>query len=262
MVGITLAPALNKFLAVLSDVTVSDQPGKITIEQQEMCMYSGSALVTGVISENGIVAGDQLSIDFDQCYEGESRIHGGLIVTFTAPIVLKNAFERDAGAHFSVSLEFEALSVYDRNDLLGKMNGIAHLMQSSTNHGDMTIVSGVRLALSTKLDTFVLTDFEMNEFVDRLSGLQTFTIVGTLSASSLDGSLVFDTQDAFIQRHTDNFPSQGVLLVGRDGGPTIVFTVLDNANVQFVVDNDRDGQVDETTVTTWFDVISDFQFFH
>ncbi len=85
-----------------------------------------------------------------------------------------------------------------------------------------------------------------------------FTVSGVIASEDLSGNVTVNTQAAFVRNFTDAYPHRGALLIEGAGGSSVLFTVLDNANVQFEVDANGDGSIDEIITTIWQEALPDF----
>jgi hypothetical protein len=94
-----------------------------------------------------------------------------------------------------------------------------------------------------------LSDFVLTETVDLNTLTQTLSASGILTSTLLEGSVTFETLQDFLVIGDDN-PSAGQLFVS-DSSSSVLVTVLDNINVQFDIDLNLDGMIDETIVVTW-----------
>lgn len=248
LVGLALAPSLNKLQNVLVNSAQTD------IDIQEDCLFSGFVHVSGIISETGIAVGDQLSVDFENCMDGNVQINGSITITFTD--VSDNFMESDESS-FSVSITFAALSVVAEEEF-ASIDGGANLSHTASEGATLLSINGTSLAVTSSVGSVVMTNFEISEYTDLADQALSFTLSGTVASEDLAGSVTVDTQAAFVQRFTDIYPHQGILLIEGASGSSVLFTVLDNANVRFEVDANGDGTVDETITTTWQEALPDF----
>lgn len=248
LVSAALAPSLNKLQNVLVNSGESD------IDIQEDCLYSGFVHVSGIISDAGIAVGDQLSVDFENCMDGSVQIDGSITITFTD--VSDNFMESEVSG-FSVSITFAALSVLAEEEF-ASIDGGASLSHTASEEATLLSINGTSLSVTSSVGSLVMSNFEISEYTDLADQLFSFTLSGTVASDDLAGSVTVDTQAGFVQRFTDTYPHQGILLIEGASGSSVLFIVLDNANVRFEVDVDGDGVADEIITSTWQEALPDF----
>lgn len=248
LVSAALAPSLNKLQNVLINSAQTD------IDIQEDCLFSGFVHVSGIISDAGIAVGDQLSVDFENCMDGSAQIDGSITITFTD---VSDNFMESGESSFSVSITFAALSVVAEEEF-ASIDGGASLTHTASEGATLLSINGTSLAVTSSAGSVIMTNFEISEYTDLADEVFSFTLSGTVASEDLAGSVTVDTQAAFVQRFTDSYPHQGMLLIEGASGSSVLFTVLDNANVRFEVDANGDGTADETITTTWQDALPDF----
>lgn len=248
LVSAALAPSLGKLQKVLVNSAQTD------IDIREDCLFSGFVHVSGIISETGIAVGDQLSVDFGNCMDGDVQIDGSITITFTE---VSDNFMESEESGFSVSIAFAALSVVAEEEF-ASIDGGANLSHTASGEATLLSVNGTSLAVTSSVGSLEMRNFEISEYTDLADQLFSFSLSGTVESEDLAGSVTVDTQAAFVQRFTDTYPYQGILLIEGASGSSVLFTVLDNANVRFEVDANGDGTVDEIITTTWQEALPDF----
>lgn len=248
LVSAALAPSLNKLQKVLVNSAQTD------IDIQEDCLFSGFVHVSGIISDTGIAVGDQLSVDFENCMDGNVQIDGSITITFTD---VSDNFMESEESGFSVSIAFAALSVVAEEEF-ASIDGGANLSHTASEGATLLSINGTSLTVTSSVGSLEMRNFEISEYTDLADQLFSFSLSGTVASEDLAGSVTVDTQAAFVQRFTDTYPHQGILLVEGASASSVLFTVLDNANVRFEVDANGDGTVDETITTTWQEALPDF----
>lgn len=75
-------------------------------------------------------------------------------------------------------------------------------------------------------------------------------IEGEFYDSGVGGVMTLETMVAF-EGHGDSGPDTGVLEIHGAGNSLVRLTAIDETNVRLEVDEDGDGVIDETSVTTW-----------
>lgn len=248
LVSAALAPSLNKLQKVLVNSAQTD------IDIQEDCLFSGFVHVSGIISDNGIAVGDQLSVDFGNCMDGNVQIDGSITITFTD---VSDNFMESEESGFSVSITFAALSVVAEEEF-ASIDGGANLSHTASEGATLLSINGTSLAVTSSVGSVEMKNFDISEYTDLADETLSFTLSGTVASEDLAGSVTVDTQAAFVRNFTDTYPHQGVLLIEGASGSSVLFTVLDNANVRFEVDANGDGTVDESITTTWQEALPDF----
>ena len=246
LVGAALAPSLNKLQNVLANSAQTD------IDIQEDCLFAGFVHVSGIISDDGIAVGDQLSVDFENCMDGNVQIDGSITITFT------DVSDMESGeSSFSISITFAALSVVAEEEF-ATIDGGANLSHTASEGATLLSINGTSLSVTSSAGSVVMSNFEVSEYTDFADQVFSFTLSGSVASEDLAGSVTVDTQAAFVQRFADTYPHQGILLIEGASGSSVLFTVLDNANVRFEVDTDGDGTADEAITTTWQEALPDF----
>ena len=211
----------------------------------------GEATVTWNDADNNLMisTGDTFDVLFVMCFFADTETTLDGTTSLTDMTVTGDPFNQVAPWHLATTIGFDNLSgtdsagtaILDGNldlDLNSNDNVIVDL---SIGIASLTAQqSGVNEALSN----YVLTaTFDLNTLTEVVS------TNGTLTSSSLEGTVTFETLQEFIVIGDDN-PSTGQLLIS-DSSSSVLATVLDNISVQLEIDLDLDGTIDQMMIVPW-----------
>ena len=211
----------------------------------------GEATVTWNDADNNLMisTGDTFDVLFVMCFFADTETTLDGTTSLTDMTVTGDPFNQVAPWHLATTIGFDNLSgtdsagtaILDGNldlDLDSNDNVVVDL---SIGIASLTAQqSGVNEALSN----YVLTaTFDLNTLTEVVS------TNGTLTSSSLEGTVTFETLQEFIVIGDDN-PSTGQLLIS-DSSSSVLATVLDNISVQLEIDLDLDGTIDQMMIVPW-----------
>ena len=211
----------------------------------------GEATVTWNDADNNLMisTGDTFDVLFVMCFFADTETTLDGTTSLTDMTVTGDPFNQVAPWHLATTIGFDNLSgtdsagtaILDGNldlDLDSNDNVVVDL---SIGIASLTAQqSGVNEALSN----YVLTaTFDLNTLTEVVS------TNGTLTSSSLEGTVTFETLQEFIVIGDDN-PSAGQLLIS-DSSSSVLATVLDNISVQLEIDLDLDGTIDQMMIVPW-----------
>ncbi|MEM8769962.1 MAG: hypothetical protein AAGE43_21210, partial [Pseudomonadota bacterium] len=224
------------------------------ISETEPCTDGGTATVsidTGSLSEqefvlalqDGVIpSGVAITTAFDNCLESEAGLLDGSVTLVIEQLDLEGELGVD-----TFSMVFSAI-FEDFTSEEGSIDGDISLSAVSSPGQTNVDVSGDSLAVGIDGEALTLVDYVVDTFEDTTALIENFDF--TLQVSGL-GEITVDTLEAWRTLAFAETPISGVLrIVGLDGG-SILVTALDEVNVQLEVDEDGDGTVDVTIMTTW-----------
>jgi hypothetical protein len=233
-------------------MTTGVSTGAVISETQD-CTDGGMSSVsinTGDLSEEeftlalqdgGIPAGVSISTEFADCREGDSVLNGSVTLEIESM-----SLEGELGMDTFV-LAFRAVfDDFTAGD--GSIDGDISLSITSAPGQTDVVVSGDRLAISVSGELLSLLDFDVSSVEDTSALVETFDF--TLSISSF-GNVTVETVETWRTLAFAEEPISGVLRIIGAGNGSITVTALDEMSVQLEIDEDGDGTVDATIITTW-----------
>ena len=212
---------------------------------------TGETTVTWNDADNNLVisTGDTFDIVFAMCFFADSGTTLDGSTSLTNMIVTGDPFNQIAPWRLTMTLGLDNLSGADSAGTV-ILDGDLDLDASSDDNVvvNLSIATASLTAQQSDISES-LTDYVLTETSDLNALAQVVSTNGTLTSTSLEGSVTFETLQDFVVIGDDN-PSAGQMLI-RDNGSSVLVTVLDNINVQLEIDLDLDGTIDETIVVTW-----------
>jgi hypothetical protein len=200
-------------------------------------------------SDDALSAGDHLSIDFDHC-GGQD----GFELDGSIDVVVRSFTGSFVSGAFSIELEY---SINNMTATAGTQSifldgGYTFAMDTTTAPLLSVSISSGALSLSASNHRVALVDFQIDFTTNTETADYTLSYGGTLDSTALQGSVTFQTLEAF-NGNGDNHPSSGKLKVSGANQSSITLTALNSVDVLLEVDADGDGIVDGdgTIMTTW-----------
>ena len=233
-------------------MTTGVSTGAVITETQD-CSGGGMSAVTidtGDLSEEAfalalqegaVPAGVSITTAFENCQEGDSLLNGSVTLEIES-LALDGELGMDTFA-LAFRAVFDDLTTGD-----GSIDGDISLSITSAPGQTDVVASGDSLAVSVSGELLSLLDFDVSAIEDTSALLETFDF--TLSISSF-GRLTVETLEAWRTLAFAEEPISGVLRIIGAGNGSITVTALDEVSVQLEVDEDGDGTVDATIITTW-----------
>ncbi len=229
-------------------------PTGAVITETEACTGGGEATVTidtGSLSEqefvlalqDGVIpSGVSITTAFDNCLEEEAGLLDGSVTLVIEQLDIDGVLGVD-----TFTMVFSAI-FDDFVSEEGSLDGDISLSAVSGPGQTNVDVSGDSLAVGLAGESLTLLDYVVDTFEDNTALVENFDF--TLRVSGL-GQITVDTLEAWRTLGFSETPISGVLrIVGLDNG-SILVTALDEMSVQLDVDEDGDGTVDATIITTW-----------
>jgi len=212
---------------------------------------SGETTATWNDADNDslISTGDTFDVVFDMCFfaDAGTTLHG--TTSFTNIVVSGDPTFQTAPWGLAMTFGFDSLSGMDGAGT-AIIDGDLDLDLSSNDNVVVNLSVGTdSLTVQQSGISETLSDFVLTETVDLNTLTQALSASGILTSTLLEGSVTFETLQDFFVIGDDN-PSAGQLLIS-DGSSSVLVTVLDNISVQFEIDLNLDGMIDQTMVVTW-----------
>lgn len=227
----------------------------VVVEDTQPCPAGGETTIqidTGSLSEvefsaalaeGSIPSGTSVSLAFADCADPEQpTVDGGVTIVFeqfpTDVELGTDAFE------MQFSADFDNLQTGDQ-----LVDGDLNVVATSTAGRVDIQVTGSNLQAVDSVSSVTLVDYSISVIEDNVATIVTLTF--TLNASALAGEVEVTTQSALVTDFAAGNPRTGVIVVTGAGGSSLTLTVLDPVNVQLDVDEDGDGNPEQTLITTW-----------
>jgi hypothetical protein len=191
--------------------------------------------------------GDVISAVFTQCRQSATDvIDGSVVVTVTA---------QPTQTQFAATGQFQNLSVDDGVSKSTISGSISIAETNSDVRSDDAIQVGsdglhVSVASTTYTDAIAFQSGLQINTTD-VGNLSSVAVAGTMTATSLGGSVTLGTPVPLTQSTGDTYPSSGQVLVTGGSGSKLLITVLNNAQVKLELDSNGDGTIDSTTTVAW-----------
>jgi len=218
---------------------------------------TGEASVTWDDADNNLVisTGDTFDVVFADCFVADIETQFNGPVSLTNLVVTGDPFNQIAPWSLVLTIDFDALFVFDSAHFAG-ITGDLDLDLSSEDNVvvDLSIATAslsatLPIIFSSEAETETLSDYVLDETLDLNALMQVASTSGTFASTLLEGTVTFETLQDFVIMLDDN-PSAGQLFIS-DNSSSVLVTVLDNINVQLDIDVDLDGMIDRTIVVTW-----------
>ena len=221
---------------------------------------TGEVSVTWDDADNNLVisTGDTFDVVFADCFVADIETQFNGPVSLTNLVVTGDPFNQIAPWSLVLTIDFDALFVFDSAHFAG-ITGDLDLDLSSEDNVvvDLSITTASLSAILPRgivqpapdPETETLSDYVLDETLDLNALTQVASTSGTFDSTLLEGAVVFETLQDFVIMLDDN-PSAGQLFIS-DSSSSVLVTVLDNINVQLDIDVDLDGMIDRTIVVTW-----------
>jgi hypothetical protein len=225
-------------------------PAAIVQINSEPCdsgTFSGS--FNDADNDQGLSTGDSLSITSNNCSFDGVVMNGSLTVD---NVVVTGGFINDIAPYsFSFRIRTSNYSVTAEGETV-TMDGDITLQESTDDNVTFrTTFSGDGIEIVTGGDTLILTDFSIDEIENEASGAYTLSINGTISSSSIGGSVIVTTNIAFTGVGASEPTGGEARCVGANGTSVRLIANADGNTVQLQVDTNGDGTADNTIDETW-----------
>ena len=202
-------------------------------------------------ADNNLVlsTGDSFSLGFEMCFlpDADVTLDGTKLIDDI--VITGDPINEIAPWRFAATFNYDELSAADSEDTASITGDIGLDLNSEDGIVVNASVSSTSLVTSINNENETLSGYLLTESTDLNTQTQTISADGTYTSTVLDGSITFETREAFVVIGDDN-PSSGVIYIA-DNQSSVLVTVLDNVQVQLEIDFDLDMSIDRTIVVTW-----------
>jgi len=212
---------------------------------------TGEATVTWDDVDNNLVisTGDTFDVLFSMCFFADTGATLDGATSLTNIIVMGDPVNQIAPWRLATTIGFDNLSGTDADGTVILVGSLDLDLSSDDNVVASLSMGTGSLSAQQSGVTETLTDYMLDATFDLNTLTDVINTNGTLTSTSLEGTVTFETLQEFIVIG-DDYPSAGQML-NSDSSSSVLVTVLDNINVQLEIDLDLDGMIDETSVVTW-----------
>ena len=195
--------------------------------------------------------GDTLSISANNCSFDGVVMNGSFSVD---NVVVTGGFVNDVAPYsFGFRMRVNSFSATLGGETV-LMNGDGTISESTQDGVIFTSTfSGNGLEIVTSVDSLILTDYLIEEITDQSTFpfAYTLSINGTVSSTSAGGSVTITTIVAFTGTGESDPTGGEAVCVGEGNTSVTLIANSDGSSVQLLVDNDGDGNNDDTLADTW-----------
>jgi len=243
---------------------VAGSPGLLNYGSLTGASFSGTTQCTdiggtsGTVTESGTVSvpnelnvGDTVTLVFNNCDLPDATINGTMSMMITqvsGDILFSTTFT------LGVNVTLTSLSISDGVAVIMGNGDMSMLLDENGSTGNSRMVlSGNSLTATEGSSSETLTAYNF-DFTGDFSGNFIASLAGTISSSSLGGTVSFISTTDFTGNDNvlNGDPTAGVLLITTNADSSQEWlTALADATVKLEVDEDGDGTVDVTVMTTW-----------
>lgn len=212
----------------------------------EPCELGGTITISGEIASQSTVSpGDEVTIVFDECADGEAVIDG----TFSMTVVAFSGSLETGTYSMSASVDLAAFESVAEEETVAIDGAAALAIEAALPRLEFRLSSD-SLVIETNGSLHALTDYSLVQSVDAVTGDYSIEASGRVSSSRFEGEALFETVEPFVG-FAGLHPHIGELLITGDGGATIRAITLDDAFVRIEVDLDGDGRADFNEDVAW-----------
>ena len=215
-----------------------------------MCLLSGDVTVSGDVADLlTYTAGDTLSVDSNNCDDGDGQVVDGLLemtITAFSGDIFSGLF--NVGIDMVVtdfSVTEDGMTETANGDMGSTLDTMTPPVSSGSVFGDSFTIAGPDVTESLSNFSTIYT-----EDISAFPVIWTVDAMGTVDSSDFAGAVTYDTPVIFVGSG-ENYPSSGELLVTGANNSSLHLITIDNVNVQIDADYDGDTVVDETFNLTW-----------
>lgn len=232
----------------------SARPSAVTTDTQP-CAFGGT--VTSAFDDrdgnNLLSAGDVITVTFTQCSDASgSSVDGTMTITTTSVT---------SDTQFAATVAVSHLTAAD-GTLTAALDGglsLTEVDSETQSHTTLTVgSSGLTAAItsSTYDDTITYAQgFNVDETDDSVNASSTASIAGTISATSLGGSVTLATPTPIVAFFEDDFASSGQHAVTGANGSKLLLTIVDDTQVREQLDANGDGSYEADTTVAWTSLV-------
>ena len=224
----------------------------LTVKTDLPCDNTGTAsIVVNDVDNNGAISsGDSFTITFDNCLDSLDQTTTSGSMTMVVNGINGNP-DTDLVWNAAITVTMRDLTISDGNSNDAISGDFT--LNMSTNDGGVNTTGGIggnSLSVTENGVTETLSNYSISFRSNDVTGAYTIDSSGTVSSSELEGAVQFATLTTFEGIDPD-YPHTGVMKVSGAGDSSVTLTVIDNATVQLDVDEDGDGNMDQSIKTQW-----------
>lgn len=231
----------------------------VSTSNTETCSGGGTvSIIKNIVNKSTLSAGDTVSITSNNCVEDGARVNGTLKIvvnSFSGTFSDNSAWNASFGMTFTdFSIEAGGIADTAHGDLTLTYNQTALGVASFSANGKSLRVGSVKGSSTTER---TITNYTYSGSVNG-SNVYTYRVNFTLSGNlGKLGNVSYTVKTITdFKKQVNSFPSTGALVVTAADKSSVTLTVLNSTTVQLAVDKNGDGQIDETTTTTWTELNS------
>jgi hypothetical protein len=222
---------------------------KIPIEQTQQCAMDGMMTITGEIQNPlTITAGDFFSVLAEDCDDGLGEVIDGTLdftVDRFSGDILTSLYDLE------MTLTMMDFQVRTAEDVLTSNGGATVSLNTLGAPMVTASVTGDSMTIDTNSSSETLFDFVSTQTLDAgvIPSPYTWSASGTLDTTQLAGIVDYSTPVTF-EGFDNDYPHSGELFI--EGNNSTARLIAENSvDVTIEIDNDGNGSVDETIMTTW-----------
>ena len=253
--GLAQLPKFNQWFAAAPRLVTG-----ATTTQTILCSGGGSMSVsaTDVNGNQQVDAGDSVSMNLANCFEGGLSMNGSMAASFTA--ITGNLDSNVYSA--AMTMSFTNLSAgTSAGSATG--NGSISIALSSTAVNNSTVTLTVAsfatsgnyggVSSTRSLQDLTISD---TRTPSGLGFLSSTSIAGTLTSSALESRpFTLSTVAPLLRASSENYPSSGQLKAVGMNGSQVRFTAQSQTNVMIEVDADGNGVYEASVTKQWLDLL-------
>lgn len=213
------------------------------------CAVAGSITLSGDIADPlTLTVGDTFRVQASACDDGIGETIDGLM-TMTVTDFAGDLF---LGTYLlGMDAVLDALQVSTQDDVVSSSGDTSITLDTTASPFISASANGTSMQTSSNAGSETLTNYSSSQSVDagQIPTPYTLSSSGTIDSSQLADVVSYSTPVQF-SGFDNGYPDSGELLVTGDNSSARLVT-LDNVNVRIDLDNDGNGSVDETIMTTW-----------
>jgi len=249
--GVDIGGVLVSVLGAAQPLIASGQFSGVTgvvVSGSDVCTNGGTFSFTldDVDNNSTLSTGDTMSLAFVNCNEAGTILNGS--IALTGLVVSGDIITSPYTLQFTMQMNNLAAQENGQTDVV---SGSATYSESSTD-GVVTTsaLSGTSLQYTSGGVTATITAFQLDSTDNLANGAYTFDVSATVSSPAMGGKATIVTSTTFQGTGSGN-PFVGQAKATGASNSSVTLTAIDAVNVRLEVDEDGDGVIDSTTVTTW-----------
>jgi hypothetical protein len=193
--------------------------------------------------------GDSLEVAFDACQFVDAATTVDGVAAVTGIVMTGDPLNAIPPWSLEARFGFDSMRSTDSDGTVIVDGALDLAMRSEDNLTIRLTIRTNTLSSAANGMTEALSDFAMTQVLDVNTLMMSIVADGVLTSSRLDGSVTFETLEPFMAA-VDGNPHSGQMRIAERTSSVLV-TVIDNVNVELQVDENLDGLIDATQVTTW-----------